>query len=516
MASACYTCRISTSNPIVCSSCSAVQYCSPSHLSSDSTRHFSECKKIHRMSVAVFRLESYLIGLANGQYPNPNSSNPPSTEGIPQCILPFLKREAPLIRPWGSFINTDTPEFDDPTVSYSPSTNRLQLLNLYPPPPKQPYEPLGQNSFRSLLSLEHRLLIKYFRLRRSLIYAILQIENSTLALHLALENTSDICALNYQSQGGGNSNCAVHTLLRLGMDASAYEIKTAFLEDRILGTIGRQGSEIEPEERMAAIVVRAMNQINGKEGGCQCGLSGCRQKPGVQCVNAGRWKPRDGAEELMALKVFPQKVYPLYSEAYIPWILMMLVWVNDLKALETFARFEWWFVDKLNFDVVEIIKKEMVQSETIRMRKYLWGKDYSELIGKLEEQMKFGFDVVNMGPFWGMLHARQGFWNYIVVNANGGDNDDSVTNAGPPDNVALLGIRQKLFRGIPGAIEFVKERLNAARKSGMMGCRGRNLLEHFRRVNSDAGWPFPRTSPEDSRRAFTSLDSRSRIVYLID
>ncbi|KAK6337538.1 hypothetical protein TWF730_002935 [Orbilia blumenaviensis] len=88
-------------------------------------------------------------------------------------------------------------------------------------------------------------------------------------------------------------------------------------------------------------------------------------------------------------------------------VLCLTWWLQDLATLKAFNEMEWWFVNRLNYDVVQLIREELFDTGTLRARGI---RNFHEAgnrkgVRKLEAVRDYCFKVVcvhNPG-FWPLL-----------------------------------------------------------------------------------------------------------------
>ncbi|KAJ6258390.1 hypothetical protein Dda_6430 [Drechslerella dactyloides] len=89
------------------------------------------------------------------------------------------------------------------------------------------------------------------------------------------------------------------------------------------------------------------------------------------------------------------------------WILLLHWWIRDLEDLQLFNRFENFFVARLNYDVVDVIRSHILQTEIISARKNLSRRDNGDLIEQLKEHREYFLMAT--------CHSYQAFWRCLLA-----------------------------------------------------------------------------------------------------
>ncbi|KAF3928193.1 hypothetical protein AA313_de0206247 [Arthrobotrys entomopaga] len=404
-----------TVEPLDCSTCSSVQCCSGSEedkiLHSD--RHFRECQTIQRAVVALSQVEQrmlqeFLPGLGfHESLDNTLSGNiRKSLQGTLRIDEHFDSSNTA-----GSY-NYDT------QVSSPSAASDSDFMTLF--------EPRTTPTFEASISVgDPYIMRKYLGTRRALILDILEMDHRC-TLELALEQIMELRSISQKQKPVDHFLLA--TLLRLGKDQECYDY---------ISTFGRRvdrGSKVMSPKVMNSPILKGVPHFDAV----------AEESTGENAAS----ESEDGSEECL------KNASPTAKILAVPLLLLMISWRNDLRSLESFKSIDGWFTEKLNFEIVQMIRAQIPESALIRgERPNLWESDNTELIRKVETQMIETFRIL----WW----SKQEFWRNMINAAVDGEiplvvNMETIASTWGWDLLTLYG---RIYKDTPGAIDYIESSL---------------------------------------------------------
>ncbi|KAF3936735.1 hypothetical protein ABW19_dt0201571 [Dactylella cylindrospora] len=183
---------------------------------------------------------------------------------------------------------------------------------------------------------------------------------------------------------------------------------------------------------------------------CAC-CWGEKARPGNVLIHPEKYvrDPFEPVDNLAPLGGLPDTEYS------IPIAFLKILWVEELKDLERFKSVEGWFRTKLNYDVTEVIRGQMVDSDVLKERSELWRKDNTELIEKLKDQVRVLVEDVESRSMF--------FWERLLEAVEGRlgepDPDDEESGGRRGDTRYLVEVYADVWKGRERPLKVIKGKL---------------------------------------------------------
>ncbi|KAK6504335.1 hypothetical protein TWF506_002538 [Arthrobotrys conoides] len=449
----CYICR-SRKSLIVCPLCSAIEYCSESHRSNDSDRHFRECQRIQRALTATSRAENQILAIRPAPAPNEHGEfgvnkddgsiykfdttgsvvihdasidpsdpiysdideHPLHTFNVSNETfnLDFLEATETHDEDKDFDIYSGTFDYDKETYddndrkeSYDPFKNRIHLINLY--------KPLDSSIYWTFVGKMN------VSTRKHLLEAYLEVNTAT-ASDIALRLATDLHLLSRVSENGFTS-ATIAALIRNDKEKSCYN----YIID----------SQIDKFDYPSLLGVDSNLFL----------LRRIREPESLPSHDIIKDSTRTPSNSLVSVDVDLEPAT----------ILLRLRCIRDLKNLRNYNKISGWLENKLNFDLVERIREDIPDSETIRKNRRFLRRDIRDIdtvISQLEVWNEWSFDST--------IPRCNDFWEELVKTIEKG----SVTwvphdlDIGEEIRQKALIIYWRLWKDEPGAVDLIKKWLH--------------------------------------------------------
>ncbi|KAF3216733.1 hypothetical protein TWF106_008134 [Orbilia oligospora] len=448
----CYICR-SPRSLIICPLCSAIEYCSDSHQSNDADRHFRECQRIQRALTAASRVEGQILAIRPAPPPNENGEyevnkddgtiykfdttgsvvihnatidpSDPIYDDIDEHPLEtfhisngainadFLENGASAPQDGDEDFNVYSGTYDydkeaydhkDKKEIYDPFKNRIHLVNLY--------KPLDSSIYWTFVGKMN------VSIRKHLLEAYLEVNTAT-AAKIALKLAADLHLFSRVSENGFTS-ATITALIRNGRDISCYN----YIID----------SQIDKFEYPSLLGVDSNLLV----------LRRIREPESLPRHDIIRDSARLFSEGQVSGDV----------DLEAATILLRLKCIRDLENLRNYNQISDWLQSELNFDLVERIREDIPDSETIREDRIFLRRDVQDVDTIIQQ-----LEAWNEWSFESTTPRCNDFWEELIKTIEKGSvtwvSDD--LNIGEEMRRRELIIYWKLWRDEPGAVDLIKK-----------------------------------------------------------